>query len=130
MNRTTRLLAILLATVIVGGGIYAAYNTGFDDGAVAATVAADSDAGTVVVPVDTFRGPYGRHGGFGFFPFFPILFLFLIFGIFRPWRWGGPPRGGWGGGGGWGPPREMMEERLSEWHRQAHNEDDANRPGS
>ena len=130
MNRTTRLLAILLATVIVGGGIYAAYNTGFDDGAVAATVAAGSDAGTVVVPVDTFRGPYGRHGGFGFFPFFPILFLFLIFGIFRPWRWGGGPRGAWGGGGGWGPPREMMEERLSQWHQQAHNEGDAKRPGS
>jgi hypothetical protein len=126
MNRTTRILAILLATVILAGGIYAAYDAGFDNGAVAATVAAEgSESGEVVVAVDQFRGRYGR-GGFGFFPFFPILFFLLIFGFFRPWRWGGP---GWYGGAGWGPPREMMDQRLNDWHKQAHNEDDANRPG-
>ena len=136
MNRTSRILAILLAAVIVGGGIYVAYTTGFDAGAVAAAPAGDnSGTGTIVVPVDGFRGPYGWHGGFGFFPFFPILFLFLIFGVFRPWRWGGGPGRGWNGGGGWGPPqermaREMMEERMSEWHKEAHNEGDANRSGS
>jgi hypothetical protein len=131
MNRTARILAILLALVIVGGGIYAAYTTGFDNGAVAATVAGDNaGSGTVVVPVDGFRGPYGWHGGFGFFPFFPILFFLLIFGVFRPRHWGGGPGRGWNGGGGWGPSREMMEGRLNEWHKQAHNEGDANRSGS
>ena len=132
MNRTSRLLAILLALVIIGGGIYAAYRTGFDNGAVAATVTAGDNGGTgtVVVPVDRFRGPYGWHGGFGFFPFFPILFFILIFGFFRPWRWGGGPGRGWNGGAGWGPPKEFMDQRLTEWHKQAHNEGDANRPGS
>jgi hypothetical protein len=126
VNRTARILAILLAVVIVGGAIYVAYETGFDNGAMAATVAGDnSETGTVVVPAG-FRGPYGWHGGFGFFPFFPLLFLFLIFGIFRPWRWGGGPGRGWNGG----PPHTMMEERMSEWHKKAHNEGDANRPGS
>ena len=127
MNRTARLLAIVLAAVLVGGGIYVAYETGFDNGAVAATVAGDnSETGTVVVPTGGFRGPYGWHGGFGFFPFFPLLFLFLIFGIIRPWRWGGGPGRGWNGG----QPHEMMEGRLNEWHKQAHNEGDAHRPGS
>jgi hypothetical protein len=133
VNRTARLLAILLTVVIVGIGIYAAYETGFDNGAVAASIAGetgDNGTGTVVVPIDGFRGPYGWHGGFGFFPFFPILILFLIFGLFRPWRRGGGPGRGWNGDGGWGPSREMIEERMTEWHKQAHNEGDANRPGS
>lgn len=135
MNRTARLLAIMLTFVIVGVGIYVAYETGFDRGAVAASIAADIGAGdngtgTVVVPIDGFRGPYGWHGGFGFFPFFPILFFILLFSLFRPWRRGGGPGPGWNGESGWGPSREMMEQRMSEWHKQAHNEGDANRPGS
>jgi hypothetical protein len=130
MNRTTRLLAILLAAVIVAGGIYVAYESGFDNGAIAASAAGDNaDSGTVVA-VDRFRGPYGWHGGFGFFPFFPILFLFLIFGLIRPWRWGGGPGRGWNGPHIWGPPREYLDDRLNEWHKQAHNEDDADRTGS
>ena len=135
MNRTTRLLAILLATVIVAGGIYVAYQAGFDNGAIAATVAGDNSGAGTVVAVDRFRGPYGWHGGFGFFPFFPILFLFLIFGILRPRRWGygpgwgGGPGRGWNGPAGSGPHREFIDERLKEWHKQAHNEDDADRPG-
>ena len=133
MNRTSRILAILLAAVIVGGGISAAYRAGFDNGAVAAAVTAGDNpdgSGTVVVPVDSFRRPYGWHGGFGFFPFFPILFFILIFGVFRPWRWGGGPGRGWNGGGGWGPSKEFIDERMTEWHQKAHNEGDANRPGS
>lgn len=129
MNRTTRLLAILLAAVIVAGGIYVAYEAGFDNGAIAANAAGDNSAGTVVA-VERFRGPYGWHGGFGFFPFFPLLFLFLIFGLIRPWRWGGGPGRGWNGPHAWGPPREYIDERLNEWHKQAHNEDDADRTGS
>ena len=129
MNRTTRILAILLATVIVAGGIYAAYRSGFDNGAIAASVAGDNSGSGTVVAVDRFRGPYGWHGGFGFFPFFPILFLFLVFGLIRPWRWGGGPGRGWNGPHAWGPPREIIDERLNEWHKQAHNEGDGNRSG-
>ena len=69
MNWTTRILAVVLAAVLVGGGVYAAYSTGFDDGAHTATVAGDN-TGTVV-PVDSWRSLYGWHGGFGFFPFSP-----------------------------------------------------------
>ena len=119
MNRTARVLAIVLAIVLVGGGIYLAYQNGFDAGAVSAATAQNGDAATVVVD---------RHwggGGFGFFPFgflFPLLFLFLIFGAFR--RWGGGPRWGYGpgpGGPGWGGP-EHIEKRLEEWHKKAHEQ--------
>ena len=128
MNRTARVLAALLATVIVGVAIYVAYQSGFDQGAVAAAATGDnSDTGMVVVPGAGFGGSYRWHGGFGFFPFFPILFFLLIFGIFRAGRWGGGPYRGWGGG--WGPPKEFIDERMTEWHKQAHNQDDANRPG-
>ena len=134
MNRTARVLAALLATVVVGIAIYAAYQSGFDQGAVAAAAinqsgVGDNSDGVVVVPGAGFGGAYRWHGGFGFFPFFPILFFLLIFGIFRSGRWGGGPYRGWGGGGGWGPPKELIDERMTEWHKQAHNQDDANRPG-
>lgn len=114
MNRTARLLAIVLATILVGGGIYIAYQNGFDAGAVSAVAAQEGDGATVVVD-------HGwRRGGYGFFPFgflFPVLFLFLIFGAFRG-RWG-PPRWGYGPGG-IGP--EQMEQRLEEWHKKAHEQ--------
>jgi len=137
MNRTARILAIALTIVLVGGGVYAAYHAGFNNGAaeVAAqsgtSLSGDNGAGTVVVH-DNWRGGYRWHGGFGFFPLLPILFIFLIFGVFRPWR--GPGRGWDGGeghwGSGWAPPREGMEQRMRDWHQQAHNEGDADRPGS
>ena len=135
MNRTARVLAALLATVVVAVAIYAAYQSGFDQGAVTAAATrppGDGDnSGTrvVVVPGAGFGGAYRWHGGFGFFPFFPILFFLLLFGIFRSGRRGGGPGRGWGGGGGWGPPKEVIDERMTEWHKQAHNQDDANRPG-
>lgn len=127
MNRTARLLAILLAVVLVGGGLYIAYSTGFDNGALAASATVgDRGADNVQVPAQYWGRPYGWHGGFGFFPFFlffPILFFILIFVFFRPWRWGGGYRRGFYGPGPWGPPREHIEERLSEWHKQAHGEE-------
>lgn len=124
MNRTARILAVLLAVVLVSGGIFAAYSTGFDNGAQAATATGDNgSAETVIV-----GRPYGWHGGFGFFPLFPILFFLLIFGVFRPWRGGGGYGRNWGGPGGWGPPREHMEQRLAEWHKQAHAEPTENQP--
>ena len=131
MNRTARVLAALLATAVVGIAIYAAYQSGFDQGAVTAAASApsgDNSETVVVVPGAGFSGAYRWHGGFGFFPFFPILFFVLIFGIFRAGRWGGGPYRH-SGGGGWGPPKEFIDERMTEWHKQAHNQDDANRPG-
>ncbi|TMG40286.1 MAG: hypothetical protein E6H92_03020 [Chloroflexi bacterium] len=62
--------------------------------------------------------------GWGFFPFFglfPLLLIgILLFAVFRrPWG-----RGYWGGGGygrpGGVPP--AVDDRLKEWHRQAHGE--------
>ena len=135
MNRTARVLAALLATVVVGVAIYAAYQSGFDRGAVTAAasgqsgVGDNSETGVVVVPGAGFGGAYRWHGGFGFFPLFPILFFLLIFGFFRAGRWGGGPERRWGGGGPWGPPKEFIDERMTEWHKQAHNQDDANHPG-
>jgi hypothetical protein len=110
VNRTARILAAVLAVVLVGIGLYVAYDFGFDAGAVAASA---GDNGTILA---VGRG-YGWHGGFGFFPFFwffPLLILFLIFGAFRR-----GPR--WGYGPGFGP-REEMERRLEEWHRKAHEQ--------
>ena len=108
--------AILLVLLLVGVGI-GAYNWGVTEGL------ERTGEGVEVVRY------VGGHG-FGFFPFFPILFIILVFGLFRPWRWGGGPGRGSNGGGGWGPSHAMMEERMNEWHKQAHNEGDANRPGS
>ena len=128
MNRTARVLAAVLATVAVGIAIYVAYQSGFDQGTVTAAVRGDNpETGVVVVPGAGFGGAYRWHGGFGLFPLFPILFFLFIFGIFRAGRWGGAPYRG--GGGGWGPPKELIDERMTEWHKQAHNQDDANRPG-
>lgn len=128
MNRTARLLAVLLAVVLVGVGVYVAYNTGFDNGAVAASTMGGADGtDNAQLAARSWGRPYGWHGGFGFFPFFlffPILFFILIFGVIRPWRWGGGGYGrGWSGPGRWGPPRDPIEERLADWHKQAHGEE-------
>lgn len=116
MNRTARLLAIILAVVLVGGGLYFAYQSGYDAGALAATTVGEDGGRTVVVDPG-----WGRRGGYGFFPFFPLffpfLFIFVLFVLFRPWRHGGPGR--WSYGPGWGPP-EHVRDRMEEWHRRAH----------
>jgi hypothetical protein len=113
MNRTARVLAIVLAIVLVGCGIYLAYQNGFDQGATTALAAENGEGTTVVVD----RG--WRHtGGFGFGFLFPLLFLFLIFGALRA-AWGGPRR--WGYGPGWHGP-EHMEGRWAEWHKRAHEQ--------
>jgi hypothetical protein len=121
MNRTAKVLGIVLVLVLLSGGFYLAYQSGFDNGALSAAAAGDN--GTPVI-VDR---DWGR-GGFGFFPFgilFPLLLLFLIFGAFRS-RFGGPRWGygpGWGPGASWGPSsEEHMKERLDEWHKKAHDQ--------
>src|SRR5579859_2988672 len=67
------------------------------------------------LPADGVAPPYYYYGPhlFWFFPFLPLLFLFLIlFFVFRAGR------RGWGGG----HPGWRMEERLQQWHRQAHGD--------
>jgi len=102
---------LVVAALVVGGGIIAqtAYQAGVSTAVT--TAAANAPAGTVVTPVAPYPYPYygpgwGWHGGFGIFGFFFFLFfLFLIFGLLRAVFWRG--RGGWGGPGGpgrWGGP--------------------------
>ncbi|HEX5721299.1 MAG TPA: hypothetical protein VFZ06_00960 [Acidimicrobiia bacterium] len=118
MNRTSRILAIALAVVLVGAAIYVAYQNGYESGAItAAATGAEDGASTVVVD----RGWGHRGYGFGFFPFFwifPLLFFFLIFSAFRRrGPWGGP------GGGDWGSRHEYIEGRFREMHDQAHKDE-------
>src|SRR5690349_15003518 len=106
---------LVVAALVVGGGIIAqtAYQAGLSTAVT--TAAASAPAGTVVTPVAPVPYPY-YYGGWGWgwghgFPFLGFigffLFLFLIFGVMRAifWRgrgWGGG-RGGWGAGYGYGP---------------------------
>jgi hypothetical protein len=108
---------VILAVVIVGIGIYAAYQSGFESGTLTASAAQTAaDGNRTIVVAD--RG-WGHGGwGFGFFPFFwlfPLLFFFLIFSAFRR-------RGPWGGGG-WGPRHEYFEGRFREMHDRAHQQE-------
>ena len=104
--------------VLVGAGIYLAYQNGYETGALTAVAAGGEDGGSTVV-VDRGWGHRG-FGGFGFFPFFwifPLLFFFLIFSAFRR-------RGPWGpGGGDWGPRHEYIEGRFREMHDRAHKDE-------
>jgi hypothetical protein len=105
-------MAILLAIVGV-----IAYNVGWSDG-----VSTHLPAGTAIAPPYY----YGDGRGFGIFGFF--WFLFILFGLFWLLRfaffgrrhWGG----GWGhgrGGYGHGMP-QGIDERMQEWHKRAHGE--------
>ena len=120
MNRTARILAIILTVVLVGVGIYVAYESGFENGAISAAVHEDGTSTVVVAN----RG-WG-HRGYGFFPFFwifPLLFFFLIFSaIRRRGPWGG---GGWGPPGDWGSRHEYIEGRFREMHDRAHQAPEA-----
>ena len=142
---------LVVAALVVGGGIIAqtAYQAGLSTAVT--TAAASAPAGTVVTPVAPVPYPY-YYGGWGWgwghgFPFLGFigffLFLFVIFGVMRAifWRgrWGGPGgRGGWGGPGygygpgGYGPgaygkgddrdPRSHFQKTFDDWHRQAHGD--------
>jgi hypothetical protein len=142
---------LVVAALVVGGGIIAqtAYQAGLSTAVT--TAAASAPAGTVVTPVAPVPYPY-YYGGWGWgwghgFPFLGFigffLFLFLIFGLMRAifWRgrWGGPGgRGGWGGPGygygygkgGNGDPRSHFQQTFDDWHRQAHSESPADQPTS
>jgi hypothetical protein len=135
--RRTIAIGLLIALLVIGGGVIAtaAYQAGLN---VAVTTAV-ADGGTVVAPVPAYGwgyGPgYGWHPfGFGFGIFgllFGLFFLFIIFGLIRAIFWGGRRGwgpGSWGGRGGWGGPGNGGDSRFEQWHRQAHEGGSSNEP--
>lgn len=102
----------VLTLVLVGIVAAVAYHAG----QVTTVVATRAGDGTVYYPAY----------GWGFFPFFglfPLLVLVILLVVLfrRPWG-----RGHWGGGGGWygrpGGVPPAVDDRLKEWHRQAHGD--------
>jgi hypothetical protein len=125
-------LGAVLLTILVLGALGAAgfglYQIGYQQGLV--------QTGTEVVvntPGPGFHPGYWGPGfwGFGFFGiFFKILFFFLIFGLiarlfFGPRHWGPGPywRKGWQEG-----HESPMEQRLTEWHHNAHGDESPKKP--
>ena len=119
-------IVVVVALVGLGAGLY---NAGIDQGVV--------QAGRVPAGEAVRYGGYGYGFGWGF-PFFgfgfgllglifPILFFVLIFSLFRAafggWdrghRYGGPGPGGYGPGT-W---QDERRHRLSELHRQLHEDE-------
>ena len=118
-------IGTVLITVLVLGALGAiglgVYQIGYTNGL--------AETGAEVVVNNALPAFHGWWGwgpgiGFGFFGiFFKIFFVILIIGLisrffFGPRRWG-PPGPYWGGG--WHDEhRPAMEERLDDWHQQAH----------
>ncbi len=128
-------LVVTLA-VIAAVGVFA-YQIGWSDGFSQHLPAASDGGSTAVAPYPYRMGWYGGPGffhigwifGLLFFLFFVFLFFRIVaFGLFGGWRrgWGYYGRG-WGMHGGGGVP-PAIDERMREWHRQAHGEAPA--PGS
>jgi hypothetical protein len=140
---------LIVAAVVVGGGLIA--NTAYQAGLSTAitTAAANAPDGTVVTPVapGAYGYPYGYGYGYGpgwgwghgfsIFGFLgTLLVIFIIVGLLRAAFWRGR---GWGGGWGpgygkWGPggpgrwgngehdPRSRFHQTFEDWHREAHGE--------
>lgn len=116
--------AILLAVVGV-----IAYNIGWSDG-----VNTHLPQGAAAAPYYYGYGPHFWGAGFGIFGFLWFLFvLFILFSLARFAFFGRRMmRGGWGSGRGfygYGPGKghghgipSGIEERMQEWHEQAHGE--------
>ena len=130
---------LVIAAILVGGGIVAtvAYQAGIQ--ANVTTVPVTTDGATTVTPVVV--QPYAYGWGFGHSPFSWVfglfaflLFLFIVFAIIRALTVrgrGGP--GGWGGPGYWGgrygnhepgshPFESRARQHFEDWHRSAHGE--------
>jgi hypothetical protein len=143
---------LIVAAIVVGGGIVAqtAYQAGLSTALT--TAAAHAPDGTVVTPVAP--GPYGYPYGYGYGPGWgwghgfsifgflgTLLVIFIIIGLLRAafWRgrgWGGGGwgrgYGKWGGPGRWGDPsqsgdpnhdpRSPFRQTFEDWHRESHGE--------
>ena len=117
-NVVGAVLMTILVLGALGAAAFGVYQLGYQHGLV--------ETGAKVVVNTPGPGFYPGFWGFGFFGiFFKFLFLFLIFGLiarifFGRRHWGPAPY--WGGGWhheGYGSP---MEQRLADWHEQAHGE--------
>jgi hypothetical protein len=124
MRRGFGLIGLLFTVILLAVVGTIAYNVGWSDG-----VATHLPSGTAVAPPYYYGyGPHFWGAGVGIFGFFWVLFiLFILFGLLRfaffgRRYWGG----GWGSGRGIGyghhgmPP--AMNDRMQEWHKQAHGE--------
>ncbi len=148
--RRTFAAGLLIALLVIGGGVIAtvAYQVGVN---VAVTTAV-ADGATVVAPVPAYGWGYGM--GYGWHPFgfgfgifgllFGLFFLFIILGLIRAIFWGG--RRGWGPGGrggpgAWGAPGNGGDSRyernpwierfgssFEDWHRRAHDSESSSEP--
>jgi hypothetical protein len=111
-------LALIAAAAV---GAWMAYSAGVTQGAAQAAGAPGS-----VVPYAV-GGPYGMPTfGFGFLGcLVPLAFLCLVFSLFRLVAWGGMRRHMHEDCGARGGPmhdriRERWQQRMEEWHREAH----------
>ena len=121
MRRGFGLFGLVVGVILLAIVGVVAYNIGWSDG-----VGTHLPATAAGAPPYYYYG-YGPHAfglGFGIFGFFWFLFVvFCLFWLFRLAFWG---RRGWGGKWGSGhyghgmPPG--IDQRMQEWHRQAHGE--------
>ena len=107
MRRGFGLAWVAITAVIAGVASYFSYEAGLSQGLASKLPAA---AGTMPYW-------YGPHWGFGFFPFFGFIWFFLVL-LLILWVARGFGRFGRHMGGG----RHYYEERMHEWHRQAHEQ--------
>jgi hypothetical protein len=105
MRRGFGLIWAAVTALIAGVASYFSYEAGLSQG-----LAGKLPAGTGALPPYYWYGPHWGFGFFGLFWFFLILLFFL--GIARAIRFGGRH-----GGGRWN-----YEERMREWHTQAHQQ--------
>lgn len=128
MRRGFGIFGVLMTLIVIGVVGFFAYQVGWSDG-LAQHLPANGGQTTVVAPY--YYGWGGPHFlGFGWifgllFSLFLLFFVFRViaFGLFGGWRrggWGMYDRHGWGMYGGGIPP--AIDERMREWHRQAHGE--------
>lgn len=131
MRRGFGILALVVTAVVIAIVGVIAYQAGWSEGFAQHVPDGTTQA---VAPYPYYYG-YGPHFfGFGwifgllFFLFLAFIFIRIVaFGIF-----GG--RRGWGYGRGWGhygggvPP--AIDERMKEWHRQAHGDAPAATPST
>lgn len=118
MNR--RVIGAILLTVLAIGALgaigFGVFQAGYQFGL-------ENQVGAEVVRVQPGPGAWhgwygpGYYGGFGLI--FKFFFLFLLFALIGKLFFRGP----WGGRQ-WGHERHhYWEDRMSEWHRQAHVEE-------
>jgi hypothetical protein len=131
MRRGLGLIGLVVTVIVVAIVGVIAYQVGWSDGFAqhVPAVSASGSGGTTAAPYPYYYGGYGPHFfGFGwifgllFFLFLGFIFFRIVaFGLFgwgRGWGYGGR---GWGMHGGRGIP-PAIDERMKEWHRQAHGE--------